>query len=258
MKTDAVSATAAVGAVALGIPSVGIVAYWLQEPSLYPSTSIEGFVFAVVLIRAALFLGVPRVRKMKPSTLVVLLSGDILFLPAAVGLYFLTGVYAFDSFGAAYLAAWLSSALVVYPLVGTFAVTAAMLRRSRLAAVVPSAAGAFVLSTVALGRIAGASGQGLSSVAHLALSVGGQSAQGGAPSPVTLFCTGLLFASLGAYSFVRGNPKGGVVPQLAVGVAGVVALLGWVQLVSGVQLWLAYGVPSTAVVGATWWLTRER
>ena len=259
MRLDARSLPSLVAAASLGIPGAGIILEWLQNPALYPSTLIEDGVLAILLTRAALYLVLPRVRRMKPSNLVVLLSGDILMLPVAVGLYLLTGDYFFDAFQGAYLAAWLSSALVVYPLVASYAITAAMLQRSRLSAVVPSAAGAFVLSTEVLGRLGGApAGQGLSSVARLTLAVGGKAAQSAGTDALVLGCGALLFVSLAAYSFVAESARTPAVPALAVGVAGVAALLGWTLLVPDVQPWASYGVPSAAAAGVIWVVARER
>lgn len=259
MRLGARSLPSLVAAASLGIPGAGIILEWLQNPALYPSTQVEDGVLAFLLIRAALYLGVPRVRKMKPSNLVVMLSGDILMLPVAVGLYLLTGNYSFEAFEGAYLAAWLSSALVVYPLVASFAITDAMLQRSRLSAVVPSAAGAFILSTEVLGRLGGAQGgQGLSSVAHLSLAIGGRVAPSAGTDALVLGCGALLFVSLAAYSFLEGSVKRPAVPGLAVGVAGVAALLGWSLLVPGVQPWVAYGLPSAAAAGVIWVVTREK
>lgn len=234
------------------------IAFWLQNPGLFPSTPIEGAVFALALLRGALYLGVPRLRRMNPSNVVVLLSGDVMVLPVAIALYLLTGDYAFDSFGGQYLASWLSAALLVYPPIAAYAVAGGMKRRSRLAVVAPGAAGIFALSTSVMVRIGGtAGGQGLSSVARWTLGVqNGQPQMEPGVSLVVLGCSALLFVSLVSYS-VAGGPGGRLVPQLAVGVVGVAVALGWEWLVPGVQLWLAYGVPAAAMVGLAWVLARE-
>ncbi|MDG7006997.1 MAG: hypothetical protein JRN06_01990 [Nitrososphaerota archaeon] len=259
MRADTGLVTSLAAGGAVGIPSLGAVAVWLDTPRLYPSTPLEAVVCAVILLRSAVF-GFPRFRQISTGAAVVVLSGDVLVLPVAAIMYFLTGDPAFTSFAGGYLAAWLSAALLFYTPVAGLAVAEAMRRRSRLAGVVPAAAGAFVISSLVLtGVMSADSGRGLTTVARLSI---GNLKEVAPQSPTVYFlllvCAAALFFALGAYSVTIESSRGGrLTSELTVGVVGVAALLGWVQLTPGIPPWEAFGLPAAIIVGLAWVISRE-
>ena len=261
MKADIglVASLAAGGAV--GAPSLGAVAVWLGSPWLYPSTPLEAAVCALILIRSVVFFGFRRFRQMNTGAAIVVLSGDVLFLPVAVALYFLTGDPTFATLAGGYLGAWLSASLLFYTPVAGVAIAEAMRHRARLVGVVPAAAGAFIISSLVLTGVSGATnGQGLADVAKVTIgNLRGAAPQSSTVSLVLLACSAILFVALASYSVAAGSWRGEwLVPELAVGVAGVAAVAGWVQLTAGLQPWESFGVPAAAIVGFAWVVTRER
>lgn len=260
MKVDSGLVTSIAAGGAVGIPSLGAVAAWLESPWLYPSTPLEVGVCALILVRSVVFFGFPRFRQMSTGAAVVVLSGDVLILPVAGAMYLVTGAPAFASLAGSYLAAWLSAALLFYTPVAGLAVTEAMRLRSRLVGVVPAAAGAFAMSSLVLaGVTSSANSQGFTAVARLTIgNLRGAAPQGSAVYLLLLSCATTLFAALAAYSVTAGSPGGGRLTQeLAVGVVGVAALLGWVRLTPGVPAWEAFVLPAAMIVGLAWVITRE-
>lgn len=261
MRTDAALTISLLAGAAIAIPGFGAFLEWLGSPWLYPSTLVEQVAFALIIIRAVLFFGVPRFRRAKPGTAIILLSADVLVLPVAAVFYFLTGDPKFVRFGGAYLVAWLSAALVVYTPVAGLAIADAIRRRSKLAGVLPAAAGAFVLSSLVLQGVGSASGdQGLSAVARWTIgNLKGQVVPNPELSALLAGLGVLLFASLAAYSVTLGSERAArLVPELAVGVLGIAVLAGWVRLTAGVPTWEAFGLPAAALVGIVWVSTREK
>jgi hypothetical protein len=259
MGVGPVTSLAAGGAV--GIPSLAAVAVWLGTPSLYPSTPLEGAVCTVILLRAVLFFGFSRFRRqMSTGAAIVVLSGDVLVLPMAVMMDFLTGDPVFASFAGGYLAAWLSASLLFYTPVAGLAVAEAMRQRSRLVGVAPAAAGAFIISSFVLAGVTNAvGGQGLAAVARLTIgNLKGAASQSPDVSFLLLLCSVTLFVALAAYS-VTVESSGGerLTSELVVGVVGVAALLGWVQLASTLPSWEAFGLPVATIVGVIWVITHE-
>ena len=260
MKADTGLVTSLAAGGAVGIPSLGAVAVWLDTPRLYPSTPLEALVCAVILLRSVIFFGFPRFRQMSTGAAVVVLSGDVLVLPVAGAMYFLTGDPAFASLAGGNLAAWVSAALLFYTPVAGLAVAEAMRHRSRLTGVVPAAAGAFVISSVVLtGVVSADGGQGLATVARVSIGNLKEAApQSPAVGLLLLVCAAALFVALAAYSVTVESSRGGrLTSELTAGVVGVGALLGWVQLTPGVPSWEAFGLPATIIVGLAWVITRE-
>ena len=259
MKADIGLATSLAAGAAVGVPSLGAVAVWLWSPWLYPTTPLEVGVSAIILLRTVVYFGVPRFRRVSTGAAVVLLSGDVLVLPVAGGMYFVTGDPVFTTLMGGYLGAWLSAALLFYTPVAGLAVTEAMRHRSRLVGVVPAAAGAFIISSLVLAGVVGAtSGQGFASVARLTIgNLKGTASQSPGVSLLLLGCAAVLFVALATYSVTAGSGRPGrLVPELAIGVAGVAALFGWVQLTGGAQPWEAFGFPAAVLVCLTWVVTR--
>ncbi len=245
---------------ALGALCAAEFAAWLGNPGLLPSTPLELGVFGTVLLRLGLFLGIPWLRGMNLGNTIVLFSGDVLLFPFAMAGFLLTGDPGYTEFGKAFLSSWLSSGLIVYPALASFFVVRAMGRHSRLASVLPAAAGCLGVSSLALGTFAGGSGtgglQGVAGLAFAGLKVPIS------PSPATyallLLGGALLFASLAAYSITcPGRVGGRLAPRLALCVAGFLALIAWILVVPPVGAWATLGLPAAAIVGMVWVLTRE-
>lgn len=261
MKPSAVSVISMVAGAALGAPAFAALVSWAQSPWLYPSNPVETGVFWFVLLRALLFVAALRFRRIKPGDAVLLLSGDVVIIPIVLALFLVTGDPTFGSFGGAYLASWLSSALLLYAPVAAISVAVSMARRSRLVAVASASAGALTLSALVLRGVESAYGDyGLSAVVRWTL--GGLKGQF-TPSPdlsaLMLGCSALLFVALTAYSVAAGAAEGAqLVPGLSLAVFGAALLLVWVQLTSVLAPWEALDVPAAALVGTVWVLTRER
>jgi hypothetical protein len=260
MRIDATSVASAVAGTAIGIPSLGALLAWVGSPMLFPSTPLESAVFATILLRAVLFFGVPKFRRVRAGTAVILFSADVVLLPVAVALFLLTGDPAFANAGGAYLGAWLSAALLFYTPVAGLAVAIAMRARARLTGTIPTAAGAFVLSALVLDGVRSAAGsQGLVSVARWTIgNLKGQASQSPEVSLLLVGCGALLFVSLATYSVTVGSSeRGRLIPQLAVCVTGIGAVLVWAVLATDLPSWSAFGLPAAAIVGVVWVLTRE-
>jgi hypothetical protein len=260
MKPDSQSISSLATGAAIGIPSLGAVAIWLQSPWLYPSNLLEQGIFSLILVRAVIFFGVPRFRNIQTGTAIVGLTGDVLILPFAAGMYYLTGDASFATIAGDYLGAWLSAALLLYTPVAGLAVAEAMRRRVRLTGVVPGSAGAFILSALVLEGVVNSGGSnGFASIARLTIgNLRGNISPAPSLTPLLLGCGALLFASLAVYSVTIGSARSGnLVPSLAVGLAGVAVVLGWVQVTSGLPSWEAFGLPVVIVTGLLWVITHE-
>jgi len=260
MRSDTASVTSIVAGVSIGIPSLGALVVWLGSPWLFPSTPLEGAVFALILLRAVLFFGVPRFRRVGSRTAVILFSVDVILLPVAVGLYLLTGDPAFASFGGGYFAAWLSAALLLYTPVALSAVVGSMRSRARLVGIVPAAAGAFVVSALVMDGVGSATpGQGLSSVVRWTIgNLKGQAAQTPEVTLILVGCGTLLFVSLATYAVTMDSTeKERLIPELALALVGIIGIVGWARLTMGLSSWEAFGFPAAATVAIVWVLTRE-
>lgn len=260
MKSDAPFAIMAVAGIALGLISATEIVAWLGSPGLFPSTAVQDGVLALMIMRLALFLIVPSLRRMGAGSLVILFSGDIIVLPVVAAFFLQTGDPLYGEFGREFLASWLSAGLLFYPALAAFLVVRAVGQNSRLSYVLPAAAGSFGISSLALDALSSGSGVGgLQGVVGLALAGLRKPTAPYLGTTMLLYgCGALLFASLAAYSVTGAAHEWvGLVPRLALCFAGVVALVAWVLVVPPIGTWVTLGLPAAVIVGTVWVMTRE-
>ena len=246
--------------VALGALCGSEIAVWLGSPGLLPSTALEGGMFALMLLRVALFLGIPRLRRMSTWNLIILFSGDVLILPVAGTASLVTGDQSLADFGRALMASWLSLAFLLLPSLAAFLVVRAIAQNSKLSYVLPAAAGCFGISSLVLEALVANSGSGgLQGVMGLAFAVLKKPI---IPlqwtSELLLWSGVLLFASLAAYSVTAsGRVEEVIAPKLTMVVSGVLVLIAWILVVPPRGTLVTLGLPSAVIVGILWVMTRE-
>lgn len=259
MKPDTPTILALGASTGLGIPSAAAFVVWLGNPGLFPSTLLEGLVFGIMLLRVALFFALPGLRELSAGTSVIFFSAEILIVPVALTALIQTGNVAYGEFGGAFLASWLSSSMLVYPVVAAFLIVRSVRQRFKLYLVLPSAAASFGISSLVLEALGNGLGVGgISGVAQVVLRGLGKPIVG-VPwaSELIAGCGTFLFVSLAAYS-VTGSRRVGdrLTAELVLSVGGIGALLVWLALAPPLYAWVTLGLPTMLIVGGLWVVTR--
>ena len=266
MTSRHLSAVMASAAVGLAVPFAAALAYWAGGPGLLPADEIQLIVFASIVLRAVIFLGSPRVRRLGGGALVVFFSGDIFILPMGAAAYLITGDAAYGGPLREFLASWLSSSLLVYPGIAGYLSVRSMAKRARLAYVLPTMAAVFGVSTMVVLALSSASWGIVNLAAPRGLVDVSGSVLNNLRSPgtaslvaeeVTLGGGVLLFFGLALYS-VTASDLGGrrLVSELALCILGMSALVLWVVAFPPMAPWLKLGLPTAMIVSIIWVMTR--
>lgn len=260
MKSDGTMILAVGTGIGLGVPFLAAMLAWLSNPALLPSSPLEDVVLTFIVVRSLVYLGVPFVRRLDAGKSAIFLMFDILLFPLSSVAVLLTGESAFGQFGGAFLAVWLSSAILVYPAMGAVLIARSVKRRVRLSYVLPSAVATFGISSLVLDALGGGAGTG-----GLAAVV--QGTLGGLRKPtmpvpwatdLTTGCGAILFAALAVYSITSSRRTDSrLTAQLSIFVLGAVVLFAWLFASAPQAGWEVLGVPTAVIAGLVWVSTRE-
>jgi len=245
--------------IAIVAPWAATVLLWLGNPRLIPSDVFQLAVFTLVFSRALLYLSYPMVRKLSPGASIILFSGDILILPAAILLSVVTGGRSEVAFAISYIDSWFSASLIAYPPLVAYGIVDALRGRGRLAYVLPAAAFCFIISTLVMVAFETYAGlPGLNGIMGMAI------AEAKSPAPplgwtleVITGCGAILFVSLAAYAVAgRREAEGMLASKVALGVAGAFGLFAWIQALPRLDPLLGFGLPTLVVVSVIWVASR--
>jgi hypothetical protein len=228
---------------------------------LVPLTPVELLVLSTMTVRVTAFILLPRLRRAKPALMFDILSVEVLAAAVLVPLYLVTGFAFLIALWNQLYVAWIFSLLLLGPSVMLFRYSRALLDRTRLSVLLPTSAAIFALLW-SLQGISGspAGGSGASSlVGSYALGL----VQGGATaisSPEVAVSGILCFVSVGLYAIVASGLDGALrTKPLLIALLGIVGALAWVAGLSAFTNSSVFvlSVPTTAIGGFMWWVTRE-
>ncbi len=251
----------AAAAIAMGVLYARFV-WVIANEYLVPFTLLELLVFSTMLLRVGAFFLVPRLRHASASLVFDVLAVEVLLVPILIPLYLVTGSGFYSALWDQLFVAWVFALLVIGPSLMLFRLTKALLEGGKLLVLLPSSAAMFAVLW-SLQGISPASGGSAGPNSLIESYLGGIS-QGGVTtiaSPVLAAAGIVCFIAIGLYAATTNGRQGSLRSRpLLVCLLGIVVALAWVAAFSTLTAnsVLSLSVPTTAIGGVLWWVTREK
>jgi hypothetical protein len=228
---------------------------------LVPFTPVEGLVLSAMLMRVSCLLLLPALRRAAPILVFDLLSAEVLVLPLLALASLVTESSLYDGLGFQLLVSWVFAILLCGPSVLLSRLTRALLSGVRLSVVLPSAAAIFAVLLSLQG--VSAAPQGVTGPISLVVAyIGGVSPSSTSvvASPVIAVADILAFISIGLYAVLADGRGTRLRPQplfaLLLGVGGALAWVAGLSVLTSSSI-LILSVPTAAIGGLMWWVSRE-
>ena len=239
---------------------------WVAVVYFLPSvTAVGDVIVTTMMARVLAVVAWPRLRRASPILVADLLGLEALALPVLLALTYLMGEQGIVTLTKQVFVSWVAALLIVAPSVMIFRYARSMYNGAKLSTFLPSSAFLFgVLLTLLAVQPSGFTGGGLDDLLGLFVG-GGAGLLGGSGTTISsigdVVASVAVFFSVALYCIGAGDARVRVGSSgFLIGLVGILAAVAWgagVLVVASSAL-VVFTLPTAAIGGTLWWLTREK